>query len=83
MPGTVVLQNVDGKQDQALIHHIPTNLLSNAMKYSPDQGSIWLDVIGLTFRSKTRALAFHCMLSSTYLKPYTVQTMSEKFKAPG
>jgi len=35
---------MQGELDQALVHHILTNLLSNAIKYSPDQGSVWLDV---------------------------------------
>jgi len=35
---------MQGELDQALVHHILTNLLSNAIKYSPDQGSVWLNV---------------------------------------
>ena len=37
-------KQIQGEMDQALIHHILMNLLSNAIKYSPDRGSVWLDI---------------------------------------
>lgn len=36
-------QQVD--MDEVLLHHILTNLLCNAIKYSPQGGNIWLDLI--------------------------------------